>query len=90
MSKFLRYSLLLLTLMSMAFSSVAHANAPSHDSAECSVCIYQPNTDLQTNTAELVVNESFDLAEQTPVWATSFITKQFYSPYFGRAPPFTA
>ncbi len=90
MSKFLKCSLLVLTLMGLAFSSVAHANAPAHDSAECSVCIYQPNTDLQTTSAEQTIPESLDLAEQTLVWATPTITEQLFSPYYGRAPPYTA
>ncbi len=90
MSKFLRYSLLVLTLMSMAFLSVAHANAPSHDSAECSVCLYQPNTDLQVHNADLSFNESFDLSEQVTAWAIPLISTEIMRPYFGRAPPIAA
>lgn len=90
MSKFLRYSLLVLTLMSLSLSSVAHANAPSHDSTECSVCIYQPNTDLQANGLDLVISESFDLSEQVPAWATPLIAKQVFRLYYGRAPPLDA
>lgn len=90
MSKFLRYSLILLTLASLALSSVAHEISPSHDSSECSVCIYQPNTDLHTVSAQSVTSISFSISEPVITWFVLVVDSFKVSPFLGRAPPIQA
>ena len=87
MSKTIRHILLITAMLSMALVGIAHANAPSHDSSECTVCIYQPNTDFHSVTDALVITESFSFSEPLPAWATPVFEKQSASPFFGRAPP---
>ncbi|NVK22314.1 MAG: hypothetical protein HWD86_07325 [Kangiellaceae bacterium] len=90
MSKTIRHILLITAMLSMALVGIAHANAPSHDSTECTICIYQPNTDFHSAPGALVITESFTFAEQSPAWATPVVAKQTISPFFGRAPPISA
>ena len=90
MSKSIRHILLIVAMLSMALVGVAHANAPTHDSADCAVCIYQPNTDLHNSPNLSTIVEPLSFVEQPAVWTTLFSTALLSSPYFGRAPPFSA
>ncbi len=88
MSKLFRSGLFMLALWALALSAVAHVNAPYHDSAECTFCLYQPNTDLQSSANELIIAEFTSISERFAIRSVPFYVAQRISPFFGRAPPF--
>lgn len=90
MNQLLKYSLIVLTLMSLALSSVVHANEPSHDAEECSICIYQPNTDLEINFSEAPLLLVPPVTESNLIWSVAETNLSSVSPFFGRAPPLSA
>ncbi len=87
MSKAFKHSLIILALLGLVLSSIAHANLSSHESSECVACSYQPNKDFKTSETNLVIASCFAISEQKIFQPTLTIEEFSVCPFQGRAPP---
>ncbi len=87
MQKHLQKILLVLALLSLAFSTIAHSSAPSHDALDCSVCLYQPLSDLIEAPKSLELDPSQWAGEAISSRYSELYLYQAASPFMGRAPP---